>query len=475
MPRQAQQSDSDPRQPGAVISLRIEDINHEGQGIGHSDGLTVFVEQTVPGDRVEAVIERRHPRYATARLSRLFEPSGQRIEPDCPVAAECGGCTMQAVRYDAQLQYKQQQVENALNRIGHLSLAKGILQPIAGMEDPWHYRSKAQFPVAGSWEHPQIGFYASRSHEVVDSTVCRIQYPVVDAIRETVRHHIRTWRIDPYRELDGQGLFRHLIVRLGYATGDIMVIFVLTGDGLPGQHELVESLRQCVEHSPTPELPPLHLRSVWINTNRKKTNVIMGPDSQLIDGDPWIEEEILGVRSRISPQAFFQVNPRQTTVLYQTVMDMADLHGNEQILDLYCGTGSITLQLAREAGWVLGIESHPAAIADARINAELNGMTHIEFTAGRTEDMLPAWLEQGVSIDLVVLDPPRKGCEPAVIDALIKLQAPRIIYVSCNPATLARDLALLHHDGYQVQRVQPVDMFPWTGHVETVVLMSRVK
>lgn len=199
----------------------------------------------------------------------------------------------------------------------------------------------------------------------------------------------------------------------------------------------------------------------------------MGPDSQLIDGDPWIEEEILGVRSRISPQAFFQVNPRQTTVLYQTVMDMADLHGNEQILDLYCGTGSITLQLAREAGWVLGIESHPAAIADARINAELNGMTHIEFTAGRTEDMLPAWLEQGISIDLVVLDPPRKGCEPAVIDALIKLQAPRIIYVSCNPATLARDLALLHHDGYQVQRVQPVDMFPWTGHVETVVLMSR--
>ncbi|MDW7656853.1 MAG: 23S rRNA (uracil(1939)-C(5))-methyltransferase RlmD [Bacillota bacterium] len=461
-------------QPGDSATLLIEDINHAGQGIGHVDGLTVFVQEAIPGDRVLVNVTRRHTGYAVADVLQLLQPSPYRIIPDCPQADRCGGCTLQMMQYEEQLRYKQQQVEQALTRIGRIILEPGIMQPIIGMDDPWHYRGKAQFPIAGSVKEPLIGYYASRSHTVIDAPVCRIQYPVVDAIRETLRQHIRRWQVEPYRENDRQGLLRHLIVRIGYATGDIMVILVINGDSIPGQPELIQQLHACVQTHQEPELPLLRLRSVWLNINRATTNVIMGQEDRLIDGQPWIDEIILGIRSRISPQAFFQVNPRQTTRLYQQVLDMAALQGNEQVLDLYCGTGSITLQLARKAGWVLGIESHPAAVADARMNADLNGLANVTFSAGKTEDILPEWQKQGRSIDLVVLDPPRKGCDPAVTAALGDLQTPRLIYVSCNPATLARDLSQLQSYGYNVQRVQPVDLFPWTGHVETVVEIEKV-
>lgn len=460
-------------QPGDRATLLIEDINHAGQGIGHVDGLTVFVQDAIPGDRVLVSVTRRQSSYAVADVLQLLQPSPHRIIPDCPQADRCGGCTLQMMQYEEQLRYKQQQVEQALVRIGHIDLSPGVLQPIIGMDDPWHYRGKAQFPISGSTQEPLIGYYASRSHAVVDAPVCRIQYPFVDAIREAVRQHIRNWQVEPYSEAERQGLLRQLVVRNGYATGDVMVILVINGDSIPGQQDLIEQLHACVQTHQEPELPPLRLCSVWLNINRATTNVILGPESRLIDGQPWIEEVILGIRSRISPQAFFQVNPRQTVHLYQQVLKMAALQGNEQVLDLYCGTGSITLQLARKAGWVLGIESHPAAIADARMNAGLNGLTNVSFNAGKTEDVLPEWQKQGTPIDLVVLDPPRKGCDPAVIAALGDLQAPRLIYVSCNPATLARDLNKLQSYGYAVQRVQPVDLFPWTGHVETVVMMLR--
>lgn len=462
-------------QPGDRTTLLIEDINHAGQGIGHVDGLTVFVKDAIPGDVVLVHVTRRHHGYAVAELMQLNQPSPHRIVPDCPQADRCGGCTLQMMQYEEQLRYKQQQVEQALTRIGRISLEPGVMQPIIGMDDPWHYRGKAQFPIGGSIDEPLIGYYASRSHKVIDAPVCRIQYPVVDALRETMRQHIRHWQVEPYREDDRQGLLRHLVVRIGYATGDVMVILVVNGDSIPGQQELIRQLDTCVKTHQEPVLPTLRLRSVWLNINRAATNVILGREDRLLYGDPWIEDIILGIRSRISPQAFFQVNPRQTARLYQQVLDMASLRGSEKVLDLYCGTGSITLQLAAKAGQVLGIESHPAAIADARMNAALNGLTNVTFSAGKTEDILPEWQKQNTSVDLVVLDPPRKGCDPAVIAALGDLQAPRLIYVSCNPATLARDLNQLQSYGYAVQLVQPVDLFPWTGHVETVVLMSRVK
>jgi 23S rRNA (uracil1939-C5)-methyltransferase len=461
-------------QPGEEAAVQIEDINHAGQGIGHVDGLTVFVPQAIPGDRIASRIVRRRTGYAIAEIKQIVEPSQARIKPDCPQADRCGSCTLQMMKYTEQLRFKQRQVEQALRRIGKIKLTHSAMQPIIGMEDPWHYRSKAQFPIAGSIDQPRVGYYASGSHTVIDAPICRIQYPFVDAIRETLRQYIKIWKVEPYRETDHQGLLRHLVVRVGYATGDVMVILVINGDSIPGQEDWIRRLHQCILENQEPELPPLHLSSVWLNINRTKTNAILGPEDRLIDGQPWIEEIILGIRSRISPQAFFQVNPRQTARLYQQVLDIAGLQGNERVIDLYCGTGSIALQLARKARHVLGIESHPSAVTDARINAAQNNLTNVSFFVGKAEQLLPEWAKKnGEAVDLVVLDPPRKGCEPAVISALGKLNAPRLIYVSCNPATLARDLGMLADYHYHIARVQPVDLFPWTGHVETVVLMSR--
>ena len=462
-------------QPGEETEINITDINHQGQGIGHVNGLTVFVDQTVPGDCVKAVIQERKPKYAIGYMKELITSSSFRIEPDCPLASACGGCTLQMMDYAAQLIFKQNQIKNALKRIGGISLIEDEVQPVIGMENPWHYRSKVQFPVSGDWNQPKIGFFASRSHMVVDGDECLIQPSVCDAIRKTVRAHIRRWRLDPYREEDHQGLIRHLVIRAGFATGDLMVILVINGDGLPGQDELIQNLQTTIAENQSAGLPEQRLRSFYLNVHRTPTNVILSEDCRLQFGDPYIEENILGLTYRISPLAFFQVNPTQTEVLYKKIIELADLSGQDQVLDLYCGTGSITLQLARAAGWVLGIESHPEAIRDAKINAEINNITNVEFITGKVEDSLPEWLTQGLKIDLVVLDPPRKGCEPKVIEALQTLLPPRIIYVSCNPATLARDLSLLSSSGYKVQYIQPVDMFPWTGHVETVVLMSRVK
>lgn len=458
---------------GASVTLDITDINHEGQGIGHYEGLTVFVPQTIPGDTVNIVIVKRLSRYAVGRATEMLKSSPVRIEPDCPQAHECGGCSLQMMQYPAQLCYKQRQVVDALQRIGKITDISGIVNLVAGMENNWNYRSKVQFPVSGSWEQPQIGFYASRSHAVVDAPVCRIQPSVCDVIKERVRRHIHQWQIDPYREEDQHGLIRHLVIRTGFATGDVMIIMVINGEILPGQTELIDALKKCIADHHESNLPPMRLRGFFINIQREKTNVILSSDCRLEYGSPYIEEAILGLQYRISPMAFFQVNPRQTEVLFQIILDMAKLSGVEQVLDLYCGTGSITLQLAQNAGWVLGIESHPDAINDALVNAEINGITNVQFVNGKTEEVLPEWLDQGISIDLTVIDPPRKGCEPAVITALGQLLPPRIIYVSCNPATLARDLLQLKKFAYQVMIVQPVDLFPWTGHVETVVLMTR--
>lgn len=459
--------------PGEIAEMNITGISHEGQGIGRLRGMTVFVPASIPGDRALIRIERVKSRYAVASLQGLITPSSDRIIPPCAVSEECGGCSLQMMAYPAQLIMKQRQVSDTLSRIGRLTDLENMVRPIIGMENPWEYRSKVQFPVAGSAASPEIGFFASRTHQVIHAPSCSIQPPVCDAIRDLIAGHMREWAIEPYQEKNHRGLLRHIVIRIGFFTGEVMVGLVINGETLPGQGILCEKLRVLVATSHDPKLPPLQLACVYLNINRALTNVIQSDDCRLLTGRLWIEEEILGLRYRISPLSFFQVNPRQTKHLYKVVLALANLQGDETVFDLYCGTGSISLQLARKASKVIGIEIIPEAIADAQINAEINDIGNAEFITGKAEELLPTMLTDGQTADLVVLDPPRKGCDKALLDALIAADIRRIIYVSCNPATLARDVALLGDGGYQVKAVQPVDMFPWTGHVETVVLMSR--
>jgi 23S rRNA (uracil1939-C5)-methyltransferase len=477
------------------IELPISDLSHEGQGIGHADGLAVFVAGGLPGDFTRILIEKKHSRYAVGKPIKLLRPSPDRILPACPLAGRCGGCTLQALAYPAQLRIKQQQIADALQRIGKVANISLLLQPIIGMANPWHYRAKVQFPVSGTSQEPVIGFYAAASHRVVDGDVCAIQPPICDAIRAAVRRHLQKHQIEPYNESTHSGLLRHLVIRLGVNTGEVMVTLVINGESLPGQMELYETLKDTVagasagdtssigglqqaQHSvgsrEDPKRPSYQLSSFWLNINRAKTNVIQSDDLRLLAGRAWIEEEILGIRYRISPLAFFQVNPSQAARLFAVAVNLAAPQPGETILDLYCGTGSIALQLAQQAGQVIGIEINESAIADARANAELNGISNARFLTGAAETLLPQMAADSLSVDCIVVDPPRKGCEQTLLDTLIQLQPGRIVYVSCNPATLARDIALLAPAGYTIQTVQPVDLFPWTMHVETVVLITRV-
>jgi len=456
-------------------TLEITDISHEGHGIGHVGSLTVFVPNSVPGDRALVHIEIRKSRYAVARLLRLIQPSPDRIEPGCVYAADCGGCTLQTLSYEAQLKLKQRQVKEALTRIGKTISIDKIMRPILGMADPWHYRSKVQMPVSGTSKEPKIGFYAPNSHEVVDARICKVQPPVCDKVQSVVRDFIRSNHIEPYDEQNHTGLLRHLVIRLGFATGDVMVGLVLNGADIPNREVLIQSLIDAIGAHEDPDFPSLHLTCCFLNRNTQRGNTIQTADNEIIHGQGWIEEKILGLTYRISPQAFFQVNPRQTEVLFELVIELADLQGKENILDLYCGTGSISLQLAKKARKVLGIEMVEAAIQDARVNTKLNNLSNADFLAGKAETLLPQLADNGWNPDLIVLDPPRKGCERAVIDTIVTRKMKRIIYVSCNPATLARDTAILQQAGYMIQTIQPIDLFPWTNHVECVVLITRVK
>ena len=460
---------------GDPLDLEVTDISHEGHGIGHAGGLTVFVPNTVPGDQVMVRIEVLKSRYAVARLIKRHKPSPDRIEPGCIYAADCGGCTLQTLAYGAQLNLKQRQVREALTRIGKITNIDNTMRPILGMADPWHYRSKVQLPVSGTSQEPKIGVYAPNSHDVVDARICKVQPPVCDNIRSVVRDYIRTSHIEPYCEQDHTGLLRHLVIRLGFATGDVMVGLVLNGTDITSRDLLIQNLVDAIGAHEDPALPPLHLTCCFLNRNTQKGNTIQTADNEIVYGQGWIDEKILNLTYRISPQAFFQVNPRQTEKLFEQVIEMANLQGNENVLDLYCGTGSISLQLAKKARKVLGIEIVEAALREARDNARLNDLSNADFLAGQAEKLLPQLAENGWNPDLIVLDPPRKGCERAVIDSIVTMQTKRIVYVSCNPATLARDAAILQEAGYRIQAVQPVDLFPWTNHVETVVLITRAK
>ena len=447
-----------------LITVTIEDLSSEGLGVGHYDGMAFFIKDTVIGDVAEAKIMKLKKTYGYARLTHLITPSPDRIAARCPVARQCGGCQIQAMSYPAQLRFKEAKVRNNLVRIGKFEHPP--MEPIIGMEEPFRYRNKAQFPVGMSKDGRIIaGFYAGRTHAIIECEDCLLGVEENRVILDLVLEHMKEYHIRPYEELTGKGLVRHVMIRKGFATGAVMVCLIVNGDSLPHADALVERLRTI-----------RGMASITLNINREQTNVIMGCEIKLLWGQPYIEDTIGSVRFRISPLSFYQVNPLQTEKLYNKALEYAGLTGEETVWDLYCGIGTISLFLARRAKQVYGVEIVPAAIEDAKANAALNGMTNAEFFVGKAEEVLPEKYEkEGITADIIVVDPPRKGCEESVLATMIQMAPKRIVYVSCDSATLARDLKYLCHHGYELMRCCPTDMFGNSVHVETVVLLSHKK
>ena len=445
-----------------LIEVTIEDLSEEGTGIGKFEGMTFFIKDAVIGDRVRAKIMKMKKNYGFARLMEVLTPSPDRVEPLCPVARQCGGCQIQAMSYEAQLAFKTRKVESNLKRIGKFEEIP--MESIIGMEDPFHYRNKAQFPFGKNRDGKIItGFYAGRTHSIIENTSCHLGKEVNEEILEKILAWMNVFHVEPYNEATGKGLMRHSLIRCGFRTGEIMVCLVINGRKIPGEEALVDSLKI---------IPGM--TSISLNVNKEKTNVILGREVINLWGRPYIEDYIGEVKYQISPLSFFQVNPVQTERLYGKALEYAGLTGEETVWDLYCGIGTISLFLARKARKVYGVEIIPDAIEDARRNASLNGFTNTEFYVGKAEEVLPEKYEkEGVRADVIVVDPPRKGCDETLLSTMVKMQPERIVYVSCDSATLARDLRYLCDNGYELKRVCPADMFPQTVHVETVVLLSK--
>lgn len=459
------------------ILLKIDDLGNNGEGIGHVDGYALFVKGALPSETVRVRLLKLNKNYGFARLIEVIEPSPFRTEPHCESARTCGGCVLQHLSYEGQLAYKEKKVRDCLERIGGLDLSEVEWLPILGMVEsggavcggntcgePWHYRNKAQFPVTSDREgNPVAGFYAERSHQVIPADSCAIQHPVINEAVEGVLEFMRDFSIPPYNEEGHSGLVRHIYVRRGYNTGQVMVCVVVNGDSLPHSDELVAHLRRIGG-----------MTSISLNVNKKRTNVILGARMIPLWGPSYIEDCIGDIRYRISPQSFYQINPVQTQRLYETARSFAALTGTERVWDLYCGIGTISLFFAKEltAGEVFGVEIVPEAIENAWENARLNGIDNVSFACGAAEE-ITAEMADGQKADVVVVDPPRKGCDTALLDTMVRMAPERIVYVSCNPATLARDVKALGEKGYRLEKVRAVDMFPQGGHVETVCLLHR--
>jgi 23S rRNA (uracil1939-C5)-methyltransferase len=446
-----------------IVTLEIEDCGIDGEGIGKADGFTVFVKDAVIGDKVTAKIIKAKKNYGYGRLMEVLKPSPYRVEPVCAFARQCGGCQLQALSYDQQLVFKENKVRGHLERVGGFTDIP--MEPVIGMEEPYHYRNKAQFPVGKNKEGRIVtGFYAGRTHSIIENRDCALGVPQNREILDLVIRHMEQFDIQPYDEKTGTGLVRHVLIRYGFFTGEIMVCLVLNGAKLPGESSLVEAL--C-------RIPGM--TSITINTNREQTNVILGEKIRTVWGKPYITDKIGDISYQISPLSFFQVNPQQTGKLYAKALEYAELTGEETVWDLYCGIGTISLFLARNAKFVRGVEIIPAAIENARDNAKLNGIENVEFFVGKAEEVLPREYDKnGVYADVIVVDPPRKGCDEVLLRTMVQMQPKRIVYVSCDSATLARDLKYLCSEGYKLTRVCPVDQFAQTVHCEVVACLDRV-
>lgn len=447
-----------------LFTVEITDMSEDGSGIGKTDGYTWFIKDAVIGDTVEARAMKMKKSYGYARLMRILEPSAHRVEPRCPAARQCGGCQIQAMEYEEQLRFKERKVLNHLMRIGGFSREEIPMLPIMGMEHPWRYRNKAQFPF-GKDKNGRIitGFYAGRTHTIVEQEDCLLGAEVNRDILRVIKNYMEEFHIEPYDEENHRGLVRHALIRVGFKTGEIMVCLVINGDALPHGEALVERLRA---------IPGM--TSISFNVNKEKTNVILGRKVVDLYGPGYITDYIGEVRYRISPLSFYQVNPVQTEKLYGTALEYAGLTGGETVWDLYCGIGTISLFLAQKAGKVYGVEIVPQAIEDARMNAKLNGFENVEFFVGKAEEVLPEQYEKNqVYADVIVVDPPRKGCDEKCLETIVKMGPERVVYVSCDSATLARDLRVLAGKGYRMEKVRCCDMFGQSGHVESVVLLSK--
>lgn len=445
-----------------LITLKIEDMGVDGEGIGKLDGFTFFVKDAVAGDTVEAKVMKLKKNYGYARLMRVLEPSDARVEPRCAHARQCGGCQLQAMSYEAQLDFKANKIWNNLVRIGGFT---DLSKPeIIGMENPWRYRNKAQFPFGTDKNgHVVTGFYAARSHSIIPCTDCLLGVEENKEILELILAHMEKHHIPAYDEKSLKGVLRHVLIRKGFATGELMVCLIVNGRTFKALDELVSVLVK---------IPGM--TSITLNVNTKNTNVIMGTELIPVWGRNYITDYIGNVQYQISPLSFYQVNPVQTKKLYETALEFAELKGDETVWDLYCGIGTISLFLAQKAGQVYGVEIVPEAIEDAKRNAKLNGYENVEFFVGKAEEVLPRKYEkEGIHADVIVVDPPRKGCDKAALETMVKMNPERIVYVSCDSATLARDLKYLCGEGYELGKVKGCDMFGGTGHVETVVLLQR--
>ena len=477
------------------VTIEIEDIGTDGAGIGKADGYILFVKDAVIGDIIKAKVIKAKKTYGYARLMEIITPSKDRVEPVCPVARQCGGCQIQQMSYSAQLKYKQKLVRDNLARIGGITDCEVL--PVIGMENPFNYRNKAQYPVGRNKDGKVvIGFYAGRTHSIVDYTQCAIGAPENAQILEKIRIFINENNISVYDEQSHKGLIRHILIRTGKHTGQIMVCLIINGKTLPHADKLADCLKDISGMS-----------SIMININKERTNVILGSECSVIWGNSYIEDSICGIMFRISPLSFFQVNPVQTEKLYRKALEYAELTGNETVWDLYCGIGTISLLMATKARKVYGVEIVPQAIEDAKNNALRNSLNNVEFFVGKAEEVVPRIYDEDmkkaenepvdskenskensglpdsasdesvmrINPDVVVVDPPRKGCDETLLDTIVKMNPKRIVYVSCDSATLARDLKYLAANGYEIARVQPVDQFAHTVHVETVVLLSHKK
>jgi len=447
-----------PVKKNEIIHLHIEDLTHEGNGVGKVNHYPIFISGALPTEEVVVKIVKVNKKFAYGKLLQIIKQSDQRTKP----THACGGCQLQHMSYNLELKMKYDNVKNVLKKIAHLEHVP-VHSPI-GMNHPWRYRNKVQMPVGSRNGRLITGFYQPRSHRIIEMTEpCDVQDELIDGIIETVRDQADALGIRAYNEETHQGTLRHIIVRIGRATKEAMVIIVTRTKKLPFADDIIQAIRR--KHP--------HVTSIMHNINEKRTNVIFGETTKKLWGESYIYEKIKGLTYAISARSFFQVNPEQTEKLYEKTLEYANLNSRDIVIDAYCGTGSISLFLAQQAKKVYGIEIVPEAVHDAKKNAKLNDIKNTEFFVGKAEKIMPWWRMQGLNPDVIVVDPPRKGCDEKLLQAMIDMQPERIVYVSCNPSTLARDLKILETGGFETKEVQPVDMFPRTRHIETVTRLER--
>lgn len=462
-------------QKNDIATVTIEDIGVSGEGIGKVNGYTLFIKDAVIGDVVEAKVMKVKKNYGYARLMNIITPSPDRVKAKCQFARKCGGCQIQEMSYQKQLEFKNRKIKGNLERIGGFSkeLLEEVMEPIVGMDEPYYYRNKAQFPFGTDKEgNPVTGFYAGRTHDIIANTDCALGVQVNKEILEVILAFMKKYGIRSYDEKSGEGLVRHALIRFGFTTKEIMVCLVINGKRIPHSEILVDELTKIEG-----------MTSISISSNMKNTNVIMGDSYEVLWGQDYITDYIGGIKYQISPLSFYQVNPVQTEKLYRLALEYAGLQGEETVWDLYCGIGTISLFLAQKAKKVYGVEIVPQAIDDAKNNARINGIENAEFYLGKAEEVLPEYYRrfeeehpgEKAHADVIVVDPPRKGCEESLLKTMVEMRPERIVYVSCDSATLARDLKYLEGAGYEIRRGRGVDQFPMSVHVETVALLTRKK